>query len=335
MRQLVGRSMLTITIAAGLIFSACSDDDNPGGKQDKGATVDKGGADAGADQGAADIATPDLGSTPDKTSSPDAAAKPTGVPCAKDSDCYPTVPHCDPTNKVCVECLKANDCALSTSGGLCSAGRCTCASDSDCKGTRVWGGKCLTGSQGGKACGCGATADCSGTSMGATCDSTNKVCACSAAGDCKTGNYTVCSQSFMSTTTVKNCNTACKADSACSKEIDRKVCDTTAGGCVECNKSADCAVYPESPWSLTCSSTKFCVECLTSADCTSKSLGNSCNTKNYWCECKTAADCTKNENGAVCNSNVGACSCKTDTDCPTGKKCTRTSPYLPGLKYCQ
>ncbi len=334
MRRVSFRTVMTVALAAALfVCTACSDDTDTGKKKDTGVVADVG-ADAGADKGTPDTGTPDQGSTPDKTSSPDAAVKPIGAPCSKDTDCYPNVPYCDTTNKICVQCLKTADCAQHSTGGLCSAGTCTCAADSDCKGTRVAGSKCVSSSTSGKFCGCAASTDCTGTSIGNKCDTSSGRCTCSAAADCKTGTFTVCSQAFLTSSTIKSCNTACTADAACAKEIYRKTCDTTAGGCVACNKAADCSAYKGRPWSTTCSK-KFCTECVTNSDCTSKSLGNTCDTTNFWCVCKTATDCAANENGKLCDSSLGACNCKADTDCPTGKKCTRTSPYLPSLKYCQ
>lgn len=332
------RKIHTLTLiavaAAALALVACSDDTEDNTKKDKGPVA----SDKGVDGGAPDqkVVTPDQKvATPDQKISADSApATPTGITCTKDTDCYASAPICDPTNKVCVACVKTADCANSTSGGLCSKGQCTCAADTDCTGSRVWGGVCLTSSTG-KMCGCKATTDCAKTSMGTTCNTTSGVCTCAAGTDCKTGTYTICSQSFSSTTTIKNCNQACKADTACVKEPGRVYCDTTAGGCVACNKGTDCASYKAQPWNLTCTSAKFCVECEKSADCTVKSLGNTCDTTNKWCVCKTASDCSNNENGKQCDTSSGACSCKADTDCLTGKKCTRTSPYLTGVKFCQ
>lgn len=170
--------------------------------------------------------------------------------------------------------------------------------------------------------------------VGATCNTTSKVCSCAAGTDCKISTWTVCLQAMYSVSTLKTCQKKCTANAGCSSEKGRKICNATAGGCVVCLKNADCT-YATAPWSNTCTTSNFCLECTKDADCTAKSLGNVCDTKNNWCTCKTSSDCASNENGKVCETKSGACVCKADSDCPTGKKCTRTSSYLPSAKFCQ
>jgi len=336
------RNRLTVFISclamAGLLLTACSDDDGDSntGKKDAGAVT----PDKGLDGGAPDqSATPDQKVSPDTKPSPDKGPKPDksptykGVACTKDAECYPTAPFCDPTSKLCVECVKKADCKDNPTGGKCTKGNCTCAADTDCTGTMAMGAKCLTASTGGKFCGCKATTDCAKSHKGPTCNTTSGNCSCKANTECKTSTFTVCSKAFSSSSsTVKNCNTACKANADCSKELSRKVCDTTGGGCVACLKNADCA-YKSLPWHMVCTTNKFCVECEKTADCTNKSLGNKCNTSG-WCVCASHADCASNENGNKCHSSLKACSCDKDADCAKGKKCVG-SPYLPSIKYCK
>ena len=338
------RNRLTVLIAcltmAGLLLAACSDDDTDNtGKKDTGAVT----PDMGVDSGSPDktvtpdtSVTPDQTVTPDKTVTPDMPPVPTGVKCTKDSECYPTVPICDPTYKVCVECTKDTDCKDSSGGAKCVGGDCSCTASTDCAGTKTYGAKCLKTTTG-NVCGCTASTDCAKSEKGPTCPSSSGgYCGCSANTDCKTGTITVCSKSSPSTaSTSKVCTQACKADTECAKELSRQKCDTTGGGCVACLTATDCSAYTSAPWNSTCTTSMFCVECMKDADCTAKSLGNKCDTTNRWCTCKATADCASNENGKVCHSGTGACSCTKDSDCPTGKKCTGTSPYLPSLKFCK
>lgn len=325
--------LITCLATAGLLSAACSDDTESGPKKDKGAP-DMGVADVGVDGATPDQkVSPDQKATPDKKITPDMPLKPKGIACTKDTDCYPTAPFCDTTAKVCVECVKDADCKDNTTGAKCgSNGVCTCAADTDCASTKVFGNKCFKTSTG-NLCGCKATADCAKSIKGPTCSSTSGgYCSCKANTDCKTGTFTVCSKAGSTATSISFCNQACKTDTECAKEIDRKVCDTTAGGCVACNKSADCA-YASTPFYTTCTTKKFCVECEKTADCTAKSLGNTCSTQG-WCECANDAACASNNNGKKCDSSYKACSCKTAADCPTGKKCVG-NPYLPSLMYCK
>lgn len=334
--------LITCLASLALALSACSDDTGPAGGKDLSvsdlslaADADAGATDKSTtDKGAADKSTTDKGATVDQSPIPDQATIPSGVACTKDADCDPSVPKCDPQAKVCVECLKDDDCKESTVGGMCHVGQCICDADTDCAGPAVWGARCnksITGNQ----CGCGASTDCAKTALGPTCDTKEEKCTCLASTDCKVGTYSVCSLAQSTSAKLKMCNQACKADSECSKLFNRKVCDTTGGACVGCNVSADCATYTDAPWSAVCTKTRFCVECEKDADCTAKSLGTTCNTVNNWCTCITTSECATNENGMVCDFSSGTCSCKTDKDCPTAKKCTRTSSYLPSLKFCQ
>jgi hypothetical protein len=320
------RLLIIFCCVAALGSTGCSDD-STGGK-------DQGAADMPADAGAPDALDPDTRPTqdltrPDTTSQPDAAV---GISCTSDKDCSGSTPYCSTTTKICVACLTNTHCADSSIGGLCSGGRCTCTADSDYKGSRVWGAKCQTLSTGNR-CGCTSSSDCTATSMGASCDTTNQVCRCTGGSDCKVTNYSVCLQMFFTNATLKTCQRTCTASTQCANESGRKVCNTTAGGCVACNANKDCS-YLATPWSFTCTS-NFCVECVADADCTAKSLGNKCDTTQNYCVCSGNSDCASNENGKVCNTRSGACTCTSDSDCPTGSKCTRTSSYLPGSKFCQ
>jgi len=365
-----GHRLVVLAISfttAGLLLAACSDDTEPDdtGKKDTGAVTPDMGVDVGVvDQGSAvdqavtvdlspdtgtggdgplhdqslmeasaapDMAAKEAGTAPDQGVTPDTGFKPNGKNCKTSADCPTSVPLCTSAG-LCVECIKNTDCATSVSGGLCDKNECTCAADTDCTGAVVWGGKCLSSGTN-KYCGCAASTDCAKTSKGTSCDSSYGFCTCSSSTGCKVGTYTVCAQTLSSVSTLKTCSKACKADTDCTKESGSVVCDTTGGSCVGCNKDADCAAYTDKPWSNTCSS-KFCLECKTSSDCTAKSLGNKCDTTNNWCTCKSSSDCAGNENGKVCDSNANACSCTKDTDCPTGKKCTRYSPSIPGTKFC-
>jgi hypothetical protein len=166
--------------------------------------------------------------------------------CSGDGDCSGGSPMCEPTLKVCVQCLKTSDCSA---GGHCLGNQCVtftaCNKSTDCKNADLVcdpnRGLCFQcyrdeDCSGGQHCvsnACVAVLACQNTSDcgSKVCDPDKKLCVeCVADGDCGSDTKR-CVQN--------TCRLACTgSDKACTPQ--GMLCDTTNSVCVLCKSNADC-----------------------------------------------------------------------------------------------
>ena len=217
--------------------------------------------------------------------------------CESDAQCPESLPRCDTTKGLCVECLAATDCGTSCLD-VCLDGKCSqvnaCVTDSDCPQQH----ECLQGCCVPKT-GCQSNDDCAAPTP--VCDPASHSCVpCLVDGDCPAGRCVD-----------KKCLTACQSDGDCSSPTGR--CDTASGVCVQCLSGSDCTrTLP-----LCRESDHTCVECLDNAGCGPNEV---CRDGS----CEAGPTCTTDDQcdpGMICEGGTCITGCRSSRDCPSGWEC--------------
>jgi hypothetical protein len=235
--------------------------------------------------------------------------------CAADADCksgYPAGFKCvTPMLEKTQRCGCDDDaqCKGNPHGPDCDTieGRCTCASNADCKAPYTLcvpqQGSLFTYYHCEKPC--KSDADCV-TSGKPACDTASGKCVeCTKEAHCTSSAKPGCNTSTFKCV-------ACTKDSHCSGE--EPLCRFSSNTCVMCKVAADCA---SSRYGKVCTSNNC--TCTGAADCTGfYAWGAECvNQSGYGnrCGCLSTAKCLNNANGPTCDTSYGVCTCAKDTDC--------------------
>ncbi|MGO8999618.1 MAG: hypothetical protein ACLQVI_40350, partial [Polyangiaceae bacterium] len=243
--------------------------------------------------------------------------------CTSSAECPATTPVCDPTTRVCVECLTSTDCATNPNGPICdtsknTCGTCTASNDAACAGTTP---VCDTSGTNDVCAACNGN---NGSAATLPCPTTTDP-ACVTSG-ATAGSCAQCTSATFCSGTTPVCSAAdacvpCDGDNATSAT---EPCPTStdpycnaSGSCGVCTTDADCTTGTH-PGPFCDTTTGACGNtCFTDAEC---GAGNWCNNLSGPGTCQPQVTNGNPVPGGTCTSTIGARACvsavcDTDNDC--------------------